>query len=187
MPIFEEQKLYFIHIPKTAGTSIRTFLSEQLGNVKVVNPVGHSKLSEVENFKDYRCFCIIREPIARAKSYYRWFRFNQEDAESFPFKKLALKLNFEDWINEWFLDNAEAQHEFFTLNDKVPNNVKVIKFENLMFELDHYLKYELLLKIDINGFPNKFGSPKDINCDCSEKTIQKIKEKEKWLYENRYY
>jgi hypothetical protein len=97
MPIYRinEQRVLFIHIPKTGGTSVESFLRDyspegmhNQGN-KIVRPVSgtlfsssvplqhfHARLLEAvfpENFFDY-AFMIVRDPVARAVSAYRHSR-----------------------------------------------------------------------------------------------------------------
>lgn len=61
----------FIHIPKTAGTSVKTWLQNYYGksNVKIYQhaPVTYKKLYTVENYK----FTVIRNPYSRAVSWYQ--------------------------------------------------------------------------------------------------------------------
>lgn len=71
MPIDHKRKLIFIHIPKNAGTAIEKYCD--------MNDTGHkhwkyyfSKYSSV--WKEYTSFAIIRDPIDRFISCYRYGR-----------------------------------------------------------------------------------------------------------------
>ena len=83
--------LYFLHIPKTAGTSVTTWLHRQLGDDAVCPAKNWDQLTRIERkaFASYRAFaghfgvdlqdfldvkllsaCVFRDPIARTRSHY---------------------------------------------------------------------------------------------------------------------
>jgi chondroitin 4-sulfotransferase 11 len=88
--ISHKHKYIFIHIPKTAGTSIKKYLSSFRSKEDYQSPedplenFGHNKLSYYEfkykNIEDFYKFCFIRNPYDRMVSLYKytkkWLKFN---------------------------------------------------------------------------------------------------------------
>ena len=69
MPISYEHNLIFIHIPKNAGTSItRAFRMENSGHWDVEATSRHYS----EEWNDYHKFCIVRNPLDRFISCYKY-------------------------------------------------------------------------------------------------------------------
>ena len=81
------RKIVFIHIPKTAGTSLTEYLGTALRNTRAKPPgegseiellCGHYYLSEVWHESDQRYFItFLRDPISRMVSQYRSFHNHQ--------------------------------------------------------------------------------------------------------------
>ena len=92
MPLFREQKVLFIHIPKTAGMSITETLNQSFG-LPEYDDVNYEKiaeqhyllrdLEEKEALDDYFIFSIVRNPWDRMVSEFEWRkRFNLEGGRS---------------------------------------------------------------------------------------------------------
>lgn len=99
-PLARDEKLYFLHIPKTAGTSLRTYLESHF-HVDEVCP--HLTIPEIlphppSSLRRYRLFCghhgmhlprlirddpiivtILREPIERCISHFRHIQSEKQD------------------------------------------------------------------------------------------------------------
>ena len=181
MPIYHKQKLIFIHVPKTAGTSIRTLLDQSFGPGERIRQEAHGTYADCHHI-GYKAFCCVRDPITRARSHYDWFRTNK-DYENFPHKKLANELNYNDWLLEWFIPHARAQSEFFIIDGKLPENVTILKQENLKRDLEDYFGAE----IDVGKLPHIYKTPNGNPFDCEKETSSLIVLKERWLYQNDYY
>lgn len=68
-------KLLFVHIPKTGGTSILNKLDQSMWK-KVIH-AGHDPLFILEsnnNIQDAFTFCVVRNPYRRTFSYYNHFK-----------------------------------------------------------------------------------------------------------------
>lgn len=99
--VCNSHKFIFIHIPKTAGTSVKTALSPLLapGDIQIgvsVNPKPtqhsadprwrglrkHSPASEVkeivgsESFEQYHKFSVVRNPFTRTRSIFTFLKYN---------------------------------------------------------------------------------------------------------------
>lgn len=82
MMISDEYGLLFVHIPKTAGTSITgAFKSAGIGTKKhpLCHPDGkHESVAKfvdrhgIEIFRKYLSFCVVRHPLDRLISHYRY-------------------------------------------------------------------------------------------------------------------
>ncbi len=112
MPIFHKNKLCFIHIPKTAGTSIFEYLkvNEPAGtellhtyngirNIKTGKTPQHftylELCEEIKNLNEYNIFTVVRNPYTRIVSQYFW---GQKYLKHI-YKKF---LTFDDFINQSF-------------------------------------------------------------------------------------
>jgi len=99
-PLAEDEQLYFLHIPKTAGTSLRTFLESHFDLDKVCPSLVLPDLlpCSPSQLKQYRLFCghhglfvntllhcepvtltVLRDPVARTISHYRHLLETKED------------------------------------------------------------------------------------------------------------
>jgi hypothetical protein len=177
MYIFENERLMYIHVPKTAGTSLKTQLRALFGEPVKIGI--HSKLSDVGLDTRYRIFTSVRDPIDRAKSYYRWFKQNQEDVKKYPHKKLAVELDFNEWMKEWFLPEAVPQSDYFLIDGELPTNVKIVRFESLSKDVEELF--------GIKDLPHIYKTKKEENLYLDEETEKELMKKEHWLYENKYY
>jgi len=70
MPLSHKHKLFFVHIPKNAGTSLTEHLSLE-GNL------GHHKFDKSQVPEGYKTFCIIRNPYDRLISCYEYARMKE--------------------------------------------------------------------------------------------------------------
>lgn len=69
MPICDERRLVFVHIPKNAGTAVETSLR--------MRSTGHKRWSDYRDmypreWGEYRSFAIVRDPVARFVSCFRY-------------------------------------------------------------------------------------------------------------------
>ena len=119
MPFIHQHKLLFIHIPKTGGTSVETKF-----NVIRKNELYEEKIKEVdgilfakqhwlpyliekefpEKFKQYKKFCIVRNPYTRVISEY----FYQYPSQRVSFNNFVLKQ-----LNTNERDHYLPQHLYF--------------------------------------------------------------------------
>ena len=141
--IIDEYKVIFIHIPKTAGTSIEYYFTNKNWKRKTHK---HTDIHEIkERFKDiynsYRKFTIIRNPYDKLISYY--FFLNK------IIYKNANAIQFNNWVKKpsmfWNFNNPinilKPQYKW------IDNTVEVIKFENLNNELSDFFNKKICLPI----------------------------------------
>ena len=99
-------KLGFVHIPKTSGTSIKTWIQEiatRRGDFKIKELPFHAPLPSLRVPSDYTTCSVIRNPWDRLVSIYEYddyCRLNSPPEGGFP--RLAGKpeehMGFRDWI-----------------------------------------------------------------------------------------
>lgn len=129
---------YFAHIPKTGGSSVETALRtagadralhyhKRLRYVNCNLQHMHAELFDTFVPPDFyeAGFCVIRHPVARLVSEYRWRQTLDHAKDSFD---LWMRLQFKAYQkNPFILDNhIRPQHEF------VGEKIEVLRFEDGM-------------------------------------------------------
>ena len=142
MPLFEKNNLriFFVHIPKTGGTSIEQWLKNEARmsfygdehptpEAYVTSPQ-HLRYTDMEkilgeNFCDW-AFALTREPYKRLESEYRWL-YNNFDLSRIPlkFSEWAIKSMHQASIDPRYLDNHIRPQSDFLADD-----VDVFKLED---------------------------------------------------------
>lgn len=144
MPISDEKKLIFVHIPKNAGTS----LEKQLN----MRATGHKswqiyKSSYPQEWNSYMSFAIIRNPIDRLVSNYEYAKMEKSYWHSTDGKSIYGK--HPDY-------ELCTKHSFKEIVDLLMNKPMLFKHEgwkpqytwicdnNLNIKVQHVIKYEEL-------------------------------------------
>ena len=149
MTINHEKKLIFIHIPKTAGTSI--YKSLGVKNISYQNKfLGHKR---IENYKEqykkywdaYLKFTVVRNPIDRFISAYKYNKMKESFWHSINSEKLPKNEHYEICnslsINEYvsYLFKNSRNHKLHTLPQ-----MWFIENKHKKIEVDYIVKYENL-------------------------------------------
>ena len=159
-----KKKGYFIHVPKTAGGSIRYFC-KQVGFEIVGHDVrdpGYMPFHEYPDRQAYFSFCFVRHPAERALSAFRFLsqgginEGDQLDAEKFV---LPYSGDFNNFVKEE-LQNGEVieqlhfspQHQWITDQDGNRCVDFVGRFESLETDLN---KITRLLRTEHFNLPVK--------------------------------
>jgi hypothetical protein len=136
MVINDQHRFVFVHIPKTAGTSVMAALEALPGNNRRWRgQTKHETLAEFQvewprrqNMWDrlrsrsphgYRTFAFVRNPWARMSSYYRYLK------EILPNEKINAIQSFSDFLEQaadgvdwiWERRAMRQQVQYFTLDD----------------------------------------------------------------------
>ena len=144
-------KVNFIHIPKNAGTSIKTCFEN---SSFVVQPEKHDTAHEIKNkfpelYSSYRKFAVVRNPYDRMVSWY------------FYLKRQALKhiknynrstnnyniIEFKKWIDEPLQFWYDAIHYLEPQYDWLDDSVVVLKYENLQNDINNFFNREIKLPL----------------------------------------
>lgn len=201
------REFLFIHVPKTGGMSITKALSHKLEQpVYATAPEGHISGGEGfnmlkgrrhETLKNARFFLgkrnmllndfkliisVIRNPYDLELSRYHYLRkaYPHDNGEM---QKMALENDFDYFaLNStwWFNDISE----FYCLDEKIPQNLKIIRFENLNNELTDLLKMEMSIDLDL-PVTNTSERPKSF--EISNLAEQAIFNKYNWIFRNNFY
>lgn len=174
---FEMNKeLYFIHIPKNAGSTIEEIFKKNkidVGKYKS-NQDGlfcsewhiPPKYNKNINFKDYITFCIVRHPIDRIVSEANYI--NVDDINEFIQKILKFKPNYS--FDCHLIPQSEYIYDYY--GNKVEN---IIQFENFKSEFKDFMKK---YKLDVyyeDTFENISNKKFNIN-DITHENLLLIKE-----------
>jgi hypothetical protein len=152
MPISNIHKLCFVHIPKTAGSSIETTLDMKhaeclythykykLYSVTAQHLDLDSICREIPETQNYDIFTVVRNPFDRLVSEYKHYHKNWWAREFFKidnfekFVDTALSLSKEERIFK-FDNHLEPQINFLNRDDL---KVNIFKFEDL-YKLEEWL------------------------------------------------
>lgn len=175
----------FIHIYKTAGTSIRTYLMKLDKNYSEIGSSGHSDYSEIQNeVEDKILFSVVRNPYDWIYSLYQYGK----NYNTHPFYSFCVTHTFDQFV-KWYFDNIEilntsgvngklqTQTEYLSIDGilKVEN---ILKMENLETDLNKLFRdvfrQNLLIRLDtLNSTPYPKITPQSIKTE----TINIINEK----------
>lgn len=144
-----EEKILFVHIPKTGGTSIATAL--------IGKPSGHPYLYEFylsnkRYTKTFYKFCVVRNPYDRLVSAYA--HISQREC-NLKFKRLFKKLNinsFDDLISK--LDNPKTYQKLINTIIHLRSQNELIHHKKI--KMDDIFKFENFNKIE-DTLNNKLG------------------------------
>lgn len=159
MTICHKRKLIFVHIPKNAGTSIHS-----LFNTNPKDYLPDQKWTEYKNhfreyWENYTRFSIVREPISRFISIYKYC-------------KMQNIINFSNIEN--FIDNIGE------VKTPIKNLQSWFVCENETIMLDNIIKYENLNQeiksIGLDMIPHKNKSYLNEEITLTKNATLKIKE-----------
>ena len=163
----DNERIAFIHVPKTGGLSIVNFLHknrfEFIHNEKNYNGL-HTPF---EVFKDLEldydfCFSIFRDPIDRFTSALNYFYPTIEDYNQFIFEEIEKFDNLNDNINSVLF---RPQIKYY------PPKCKILKFEKI-FTLKDFLQKN---NIFIEGNLENFNQQKKKKIKLTSDTIRLLK------------
>jgi hypothetical protein len=109
----QEHKLLFIHIPKTAGTSVEAFFKQDY-DTSETRRRKHLPLSHYERelgrdqLRDYVIFSIVRNPWDRLLSYFDWCK-RRGDLEA--------DTSLQAWLEDIFAHRVPTLHDWSIFTD----------------------------------------------------------------------
>lgn len=156
MTINHEKKLIFIHIPKNAGTSIIKAMG-CVHNFYIDKTLSEYKEYYKKYWNDYNKFAVIRDPIDRFISAYKFARMKEsgwfsatgeENLEKHQHYDICNSMNINEYV-DYIFNHPEK------LNRWVVPQSWLISDKNNQIEIDTIIRYENLLedlqKIKINN------------------------------------
>ena len=166
--IIDKEKLIFIHIPKNAGTSIKSIFSENKnfhipgGEIFKHKTINEIKKEHLDKYNEYKKFAIIRNPYDRMISFYAYYK-NYRLTNNMLYKKgYVEKANIKNF-REWICNKKENVDINYSIKYHVGKlNVLNTFIKEKLFKPQHtwvdktvaILKFENLQK-DFNDFLNK--------------------------------
>jgi len=180
-----KNQLSFVHIPRTAGSSLNSFLRE---NSKNFYGGIHNAVSLLCNPKEFKYIAVIREPIERVYSYYLM----QKKYKELPFHIHAKKglvfflknvWNCRNGICKFINGNIESElnEELYKISiENMKNFYLILDFENFNRDLD-VLSSELNIKGKIK-YKNNYKTTKENLSNENKELIKKYN-----LYDIRLY
>ena len=156
MSVYTPLKIGYVHIPRTAGTSISSWLMSNIsGSLKPKNHESHESASLL--LKEYPeinyFFTIVRNPWSRAVSMYRFHTtkvpkeinldFFSNDMKAFDeFKQKMKSISFEEYVTEYINFPSNTWYDSTTTQTKwldLPTEL-IVKYENLNTEFEKIQK-----------------------------------------------
>ena len=183
MVFFRELKCIFIHIPKTAGTSIEQFLKDNKNEIEYLGVRNNRSLQHLTAlelskeipyvFKIYYKFSFVRNPYDRLLSVYYWtpipnvgYKYGKTKAEFLNFVTNLIKNK--RFFNNVYVDHFAPQYLFLYGNRKLLVD-EVFKYE----KLDESVKY-LKEKFGINNELPILNKSKTKKEDWNERQKERI-------------
>lgn len=200
-----QKDLAFIHIPKNAGTTIESL--GMINNIKwgrnmleYDNQVTQTKSKNVfynwhipprylkvyNPYEKYDTFCVVRDPVSRILSEYKWFyNYNKE-------KDNAKDLN--DWLDKVLtkdnvyitggvdrigLMDGHMFPQYFFIYDENGNQTcnHILKMDNLTFEFNSLMKkYNYNIRLADTNIQNKSSDFRITEKDINESNLKRIKD-----------
>lgn len=130
---YKPTKFIFIHIPKTAGTSIYKWLNSG----KVMMNYHHTALQYKDilkdSYKDFYKFAFVRNPWDRMVSFYRYYMLYDQN----KLRKKPKKESFEAWLGRLHEYKHVPLTQLSYITDKSGNQMIdfIGRFENLKEDL----------------------------------------------------
>lgn len=159
--ILQDQKVFFIHIPKTAGTTVEKSLNKEEW-LTARHYTYEQFLSTGRKKQDYTIFTIVRNPFARIYSVFQWINYLR-DVKGKPFAKLDFKSYIRE-IEKYFKEGERGKPHYVngTLYF-IPGMIETFNWWTGGIEnVDHVLKFENLAE-DCKTFKEKTGLDIDLS------------------------
>lgn len=166
--LYNDPKIIFIHVSKTGGSSVSTFLKnyEKNGELKERDNKfnNHATLQYIHDqgidLNEYTIFMIKRNPWERIVSFYLMCyggrgntAFPIDWRHEFPDKRYISFPEFYNVITPKHEFNEDYFH-YLEVNGKIPDHVKMLDFNNLAENTTQFCK-SLGLSSPINKFPHR--------------------------------
>lgn len=146
-------KIIFIHIPKTGGSSVKKYFFGK-------DIIYHKTLTELHHInpnipEKYQIFSVVRNPYNRVKSIYRHVTKQKNRCKPYGINET---ISFEDFIKDGHFKKSTPnnfslpQTDYLSLNG-VLYYTHIIKFENIQKEIVNFTKINNITSV-MSSFPH---------------------------------
>ena len=158
--ISNEHKTIFVHIPKTAGTSVKGIFSKEHER-----PFPHKTIHEIKEknpkeYNSYKKFAVVRNPYDRMVSWYAFqkrFRMNNDLIRTYEYNSnthsydvASIEKADIDGFRNWWGEQFDLFGKDRLLNPQhtwIDETVTILKYESLNEELSDFLGRKIKLPI----------------------------------------
>lgn len=188
MPYFKNENILFIHIPKTGGTSIDSYFlnkyNEEVGVDKLIHPFikyknvayQHLQLQVIYNqrnefnidFDNIQIITIVRNPYHRIMSELAFLHLVKDDTSPEITYEHIQNLIIQHNYGILRDNHIRSQYDMLTLNGKIPDNIKILRTENLN-QMMHDMGY-----IDFNLYEHTTSLTKPYMSYLNKESIELI-------------
>lgn len=192
MPIDIEKKLFFIHIPKTGGSSVERALGlhpHQVADAgKSLSGTGKHlqhltydqalKLNRVDEINSAIKFCIIRNPIDRFRSEFRWRK-----KINHPLTRHMSEYQFAKHLEKLFDDGClhkechfRFQSDYFYVDGEPSPDIKVFRLEDGMDLVENWVNttFDTNITISHSNATKKVHEPIEANIKSLVKKVYSL-------------
>jgi hypothetical protein len=143
--VHNEKKIVYIHIPKTAGTTVEQIFFNKNGFKSE-----HKDITFYKDYYDYYIFSFVRNPYTRIISIYNYF-INGGNKSNFDKNKINPEIDINDFLNEYNENNLPfLKTQYSYLQDS--NHINFIgRFENFDEDLKKVCNINNVEFIDIHN------------------------------------
>ena len=121
--VSHKHKFIFVHIPKTAGSSLRFYMRDRYDTLHVPH---HSTAGQIKNknmdiFDSYTKFCVVRNPWEREVSRYKFIKRNKSHTQ------------YVHTLNgiKWFIQQTGKPYTYYTDISNVCTMNRLLRLENI--------------------------------------------------------
>jgi hypothetical protein len=171
MIINHKRRFVFVHIQKTAGTSITQALQQINGSEKVFRQHSMLHVLDLDKYEDYFLFCFVRNPFDRLVSW--WNMMNHK--------------GFQNDFSQYLLSRASSFSEFLDCTDTIheTNEGEFPYPKSIAFnQLDYITTQEGRMAMDFIGRFENLEDDFDRICD---RIGMKLKLPHSNAFERRHY
>lgn len=197
MLVLDEFKVAYLHINKTAGTSLRAYLTDLAGGK--VNQMGptHGPLSAYERllggrFTDYKILVSIRNPLARLYSIYLFRKSRYLSGDISTTTEAAFLYTIKNWFTK-VMRPSQRPTDFSISNSVLidgvlPPNVHIVAVETLGKDMNRFCREFMGIKNPRKlPFLNKTNYGKDHYTKYYDDHFKELVYNwDKWIIDNYY-
>jgi len=155
----ENLDLAFVHIAKTGGVSFRAFLQETFPDMRDLPELEGPHHTVTELFETLqkrgrdplktRIVTLIRHPFAQVVSQYTYWKSDliSELEGNLPHVIDARRMTFPEFVDAWVIEDQYAT--MLLIDNKLPENVNIIRLEHLQGDTERVFNRELGLNIEV--------------------------------------